>query len=508
MSVSHSQSKNSLRRLAVCLSGIVLGLAAGAQSRYETLIRVNPWNSGVNAAGMRQDSTAFSNAEAGGVYRSGDFRSLSDAASEWAASAQARTLTHLEKFSMRGAFSFEDREAYDACGSMMMGSGRFPVDVLEFTPGRKTYQTYNMYGALSVDVAPQWRVGAGLDFTSRNAAKLKDLRYTGYALDMQVAPSVMYCDGDFAAGVSAIYERNTETVSAEQIGSAQNAPTAFFNKGLYLGNLQAWTGSGTRLSEPGVSGLPVVQDALGAAAQLQPCRSVYAEADFRYLRGRVGERQTVWYRYSGPSASARFELRPGRHVIRLLGEWQRLSNRESVLDKVVEGGVTITRNYGSNNIYRRNSIGSSLEYEYVGETVELRSGVSYDLLQEISAPLYPYVYTREQHTWSAFADALVRLGTFEIGAGAAYGRGCASDGLRLAGDSSSSASGAYRLQDWYDAASEYATVPRLFASVSVRWYFFRTLYAQAFWDYARALETEYLSGPFRWDAGLKLGYNF
>ena len=255
-----------MKRLAFCAAGVCLSLVVGAQSRYETLIRVNPWNSGVNAAGMRQDSTAFSNAEAGGVYRSGDFRSLSDAASEWAASAQARTLTHLEKFSMRGAFSFEDREAYDACGSMMMGSGKFPVDVLEFTPGRKTYQTYNMYGALSVDVAPQWRVGAGLDFTSRNAAKLKDLRYTGYALDMQVAPSVMYCDGDFAAGVSAIYKRNTETVSAEQIGSAQNAPTAFFNEGLYLGNLQAWAGSGTRLSEPGVSGLPVVQDALGAAA--------------------------------------------------------------------------------------------------------------------------------------------------------------------------------------------------------------------------------------------------
>lgn len=508
MSVSHSQSRNSIVRMALCLSGLCMGLVAGAQSRYETFIRVNPWNSGVNAAGMRQDSTAFSNAEVGGVFRSGEFRSRSEAATEWAASAQARTLTHLEKFSMRGAFSFEDREAYDACGSMMMGSGSFPVDVLEFTPGRKTYQTYNMYGGLSVDVAPHWRVGASLDFTSRNAAKLKDLRYTGYALDMQVVPSLLYSDGQFAAGVSAIYERSTETVSAEQIGSAQNAPTAFFNEGLYLGNLQAWTGSGTRLGEPGVSGLPVVQDALGAAAQLQPCRSVYAEADFRYLRGRVGERQTIWYRYSGPAASARLELRPGRHVIRARGEWQRLSNRESVLDKVVEGGVTITRNYGSNNIYRRNSIASSLEYEYNGEALEIRSGVAYDLLQEISTPLYPYVYTREQHSWSVFADALVPLGAFELGGGVAYKRGCASDGMRLAGDASSTVSGAYRLQDWYDAASEYATVPRLCASVSVRWYFFSTMYAQAFWDYARVFEADYLSGPFRWDAGLKLGYNF
>ena len=274
---------------------------------------------------------------------------------------------------MRGAFSFEDREAYDACGSMFLGKGKFPVDVLEFTPGRKSFQTYKMYGGLSVDIAPGWRVGGALDFSSRNAAKRKDLRYTGYALDMEVTPSLMYHSGDFAAGVSAIYARSTETVSAEQVGSAQSAPFAFFNEGLYFGNLQVWTGSGTRLREPGVSGLPVVQDALGAAAQLQPCRPVYAEADFRYLRGRVGERQTIWYRYEGPSASLRLELRTGAHTLRARGAWERLSNRESVLDKVVEGGITITREYGSNNIYRRNSLSSSLEYEYLGDMLELRS---------------------------------------------------------------------------------------------------------------------------------------
>lgn len=508
MSVNHSQSRNSLGRAALCLVGVCLCLAAGAQSRYETLIRVNPWNGGSNAAGMRQDSVGFSNAEAGGLYRSGDFRDGSDAASEWAASAQARTMTHLEKFSMRGAFSFEDREAYDACGSMFLGRGKFPVDVLEFTPGRKSFQTYKMYGGLSVDIAPGWRVGGALDFSSRNAAKRKDLRYTGYALDMEVTPSLMYHSGDFAAGVSAIYARSTETVSAEQVGSAQSAPFAFFNEGLYFGNLQVWTGSGTRLREPGVSGLPVVQDALGAAAQLQPCRPVYAEADFRYLRGRVGERQTIWYRYEGPSASLRLELRTGAHTLRARGAWERLSNRESVLDKVVEGGITITREYGSNNIYRRNALSSSLEYEYLGDMLELRSGASYDLLQEISTPLYPFVYTREQRRWSAFADALVRFGSFETGAGLSYMQGRASGDSRLADSSASGVSGAYRHQNWYDVASEYATAPRLSASVNVRWRFFKTMYAEVFGDYVHAFDLKYISGPSRWDAGLKIGYNF
>lgn len=507
MSVSHSRSNRAAARLALCVSAVLSCVQVSGQTRYETLIQANPWNAGSNAAGLRQDSAGFSNAELGGAYRSGDFRDRSDAASEWAASVRARTVTHLERFSMRGAFGFEDREAYDMCGSMFLDGGRFPVDVVEFTPGRKSFQTYEMYGGLSVDVTGKWRIGALLDFSSRNAAKRKDLRYTGYALDLKFSPSLMYHSGSFAAGMALIYEKNTETISAEQVGSAQNAPSAFFNEGLYFGNLQAWTGSGTRLNEPGVSGLPVVQDALGAAAQLQPCRSLYAEADFRWLRGRVGERQTVWYRYQGPSASLRLEFRSGWHRLRAVGEWERLSNRESVLDKVVEGGISITREYGSNSIYRRNLLSSTLEYEYLGKAFELRSGAAYRLRQEMATPMYPYIYTRSQRQYSVFADALVRLGLFEFGARAAYMQGTGSDAERLVASSAGSAA-PYRLKDWYDASVEYATAPRLSASLSVRWHFFRTMYAEASGGYVRAFDLKCISGPSRWDAGLKIGYNF
>ena len=153
-------------------------------------------------------------------------------------------------------------------------------------------------------------------------------------------------------------------------------------------------------------------------------------------------------------------------------------------------------------------MGSSLEYEYLGDMLELRSGASYDLLQEISTPLYPFVYTREQRRWSAFADALVRFGSFETGAGLSYMQGLASGDSRLADSSASGVSGAYRHQKWYDEASEYATAPRLSASVNVRWHFFKTMYAEVFGDYVHAFDLKYVSGPSRWDAGLKIGYNF
>ncbi len=491
--------------LALC---VAFGASAQGVQRYERLLRANFWNEGNNVAGLRQDSLSFSNAEAVGLYRAGDFRSPDEASSEWSAGLEAKTVKHLEKFSMRGSFGFEDREAYDECGSMFLESGRFPVDVVEFTPGRKTYQTYTMYGGIAVDLAEGWRVGAAMDFKSRNAAKRKDLRYTDYALDLSFRPALTYSSGDLAAGLALIYERKTETVNAEQIGSATNAPTAFFDEGLSLGNLQAWTGSGTRLSEPGVSGLPVVQTAHGLAAQLQPCRSLYAEAEFGYLSGRVGERQTVWYRYEGPRAGLRLALRRGRHTLRGVSLWTSLSNRESILDKTVEGGITVTREYGSNAILRRSSLDSRVEYEYLGNALELRAALSAMQQRSLATPTYPYVYTQDLRLYSASLEALVHIAAFDLGASVSYLQGCVSDGQRLVKGFSGSASEPYRLQERYDSLCEFATAPRACAGLSLRWNFLRGLYAEAFGDYLQAFSLDHISGSLRWSAGIRTGYNF
>ncbi len=505
MNVRRSHLNRLALVLALCLCA---AFSAAGQGRYEQKFRVNPWNSGRNAAGLRQERASFSNAELYGGYLDGAFRSPDEAASEWKAGAQARTVTSLDKFSMRGSFGFESREAYDECGSMLLESGRFPIDVVEFTPGRKTYQTYTMSGALAVDLARGWTVGAALDFKSHNAAKRKDLRYTDYALDLSFSPSVMYSGEGFAAGLALIYDRNTETVSAEQIGSAAAAPTAFFDEGLCIGALQAWTGSGTRLSEAGVSGLPVVQSALGAAAQLQLRRSLYAEAEFTWLRGRVGERQTVWYRYEGPRAALRLDWRSGRSALRASALWELLSNRKTVLNKTVEGGITLTREYGSNSILQRSSLESGLEYEYLGRLLELRAELGADFSASLSTPLYPYFYTQKLQQYSFALEPLVHLGHFDLAARLRGGLGFRSDASKAVEGVSESVSEPYRHTERYEALCEFATAPRAAAGVSLRWRFLPGLYAEIYGDCVKAFSLNYIAGSLRWDAGLKFGYNF
>ena len=58
--------------------------------------RRNFWNSGRNAAGIRQDTVSVSCALAGGRYVSGGFHDCSDAASSWSAGAKAATIMHLK----------------------------------------------------------------------------------------------------------------------------------------------------------------------------------------------------------------------------------------------------------------------------------------------------------------------------------------------------------------------------------------------------------------------------
>ena len=145
---------NRLRYIsALCL--LFCGLAVSAQT-YEKVFRNNFWNASDNVAGIRQDTVSVSVAELSARYESGGFRNPSQAPEAWSAGASTSSLRHLEKVSLAGSFSFEQTEGYGMCGSMFITPGSYPVDIFEFTPGRKTLQTYAFEGGISYDIAPEW----------------------------------------------------------------------------------------------------------------------------------------------------------------------------------------------------------------------------------------------------------------------------------------------------------------------------------------------------------------
>ena len=120
-------SRISLFVLLVCLSHEVCaqpyclvpetGKLLSTGNAFDKAEMRNFWNSGRNAAG-RQDTVTVSYAGLGGEYETGGFRDYWEAKSSWRAGATARTITHLDRISMSGTFSFENFSGEGMCGSM------------------------------------------------------------------------------------------------------------------------------------------------------------------------------------------------------------------------------------------------------------------------------------------------------------------------------------------------------------------------------------------------------
>ncbi len=495
--------------MACLLTGM---LSAAKAQTYDVIERRNPWNAGDNVTGIRADSVTSSYAELRGGSEHGDFRDDYEASRRWSAGATAKTITHLERYSLTGTFSFTHASGREMSGSMFIHPGLYPVDVLEFTPGRKDLQTYSFMGGVSYDLGPRWRVGARIDFTSANYTKRKDLRHTNYRLDLQAAPAVSYRHGDWTIGAVYLFGKNSESVSAEVVGTAETIYNAFLDKGLMYGAYEAWDGSGVHLSESGVDGFPVREFSHGAALQLQ-WRSLYADVAYTRASGTVGEKEHVWFRFPTHCVASRliYTLRRGEraHFLRLTLSWARQVNHENVLGQETNDGVTITRVYGSNRIFERSALRVNPEYELMdGRRGELTAGAEALILNRMMTQMYPYAVSQRMTVGRVYLAGTLHLGRLNLKAAAGFSAGSCSEQEHTATIDTEPGDPPYRMSDRYERQNEYATAPRLTVGAGCRYNFGNGIYAEARAGYVRAFDLSRVEGPDRWRETVKIGYTF
>lgn len=464
-----------------------------------------------NVALVRLDSLSRSYAEVYGRYEDGDFRDTWQAPQMWSAGAVTGSVRHFDRMSLTGSFSFDQTEGYGMCGSMFIKPGYFPIDVLEFTPGRKTLQTYAFDGGIAYDLGGAWTIGARMDFESSNLAKRKDLRHTNWRLDMQVAPGVMYRTGGLALGFSPLFRKVAETIDAEQIGTAESSYYAFLDKGLMYGVSQVWTGSGIHLEEAGVNGLPLREYSYGGALQAK-FRDLYADFEFLRTSGEAGEKEYIWFEFPGMSIDA--DMRYGwtkgdsRNNVSLHFDWKRQGLDENVLEKVSENGVVTVLDHGSNRIFSRSSWTLSPGFEHLHRLIEIKAGADCSVHDGVSSQMYPYVYVQTLVEASAHAGLIFHMGHFDWGATGDYGKGWVSQTDRTVSEDSGVQSEPFRLQDWYDRHMEYMTVSRFRSGIMLRYNFINGVYLETDLDYVKAFGLKYITGPCRFAAAIKAGYNF
>ena len=483
---------------------------ARAQMRYGDFERDSPWLTGVNAAGVRCDTVSRSVARLRVGHESGALVDRSGSDNCWQAGAATRSVRHLERISFFGGFGYDYFDGRNMSGSMFIRPGYYPVDLVEFTPGRKIRECYDLTGGVAVPVGERWVVGLRADFTAANYAKRKDLRHKNKRLDVEVAPGILYRAGRFAAGAALRLAKNSERIEAEEVGSSAASYEVFLDKGLAYGIRTQWESGDLHLTEEGISGFPVREMLLGGALQLS-YGALFVEGEAGRSRGETGEKGVLWHTFEGEwmklRAVVRFDRGAHRHRVRAsFGRRLQLS-RENILVRESEGNITTTRLYGSMPLYGRRLLEAGLEDELFAPRTELRATLGWEELSERSTLIYPEVRRERLRRLSLSLRALRRFGRWELLAAADVSGGDSSAGeLRLESDL---VSGSYpdRQEELRAWEVEYRTAPRLGVEAGLRCNIGRC-YVDLAGRYERGFALRTIPQPYRLRCVLSGGVNF
>ena len=500
-----------LHILLLAAVAVVWTLPSQAQ-RFDAVVRRNPWNEGVNRAGLREDSLSMSFAEIAARKFNGAMTDHSVSADSWSAGAATESVRHFGRISFAGRFAYDYSDGRDMCGSMFIRPASYPVDIYEFTAGRKILETYAFTGGLSADLAREWRGGLHVDFEAANYAKRKDLRHKNSAMNIEAAPSAEWHRGAWRVGAAYLFGKRSERIEADEIGSTPDSYEAFFDKGLLFGDRSLWNSNPIHLDENGIDAFPIREMTHGGAVQLQ-WRMLFGEAEYRHSAGETGEKGVTWHSFVGDVVrgrlSASFVSSGGeRHFVRAGAEWSQTDNAESILVRETVGGITNTSIIGQVPVYTERCLTLRAEYEWMHGGSFVRAGVEHTRMMEQSSLSYPQVYERQRGWWRLWAEGLWAVGRMELSAGAWVRKGSQSQTSRSTGDVTAQTPYPEQLSDYAAWNAEYLTALRAGAMLGVRVAIVRGFYAEVSARYEHGFRLRVVPQPNRTEYGLTLGYKW
>ena len=453
-----------------------------------------------------------------GGYEAGGYHPAFAPESLWKAGAKAQETYHGDNTSYTGSFSFEQVEGKGMFTSMFLEPGYFPIDVLEFTPGDKTRQTYKLNGGF-VTQLDDFVFGVKADYTAANYAKRKDIRHTTYGMDLQLEPTFGFVSEDSeeaqSGSVAYIFRKRTETIDAEQVGAATDQSYyAFLDKGMRYGTWQVWDGDGIHLDEAGVGVLPVREFTHGFAEQFQTGSLGFSGGlKFLWKHGTVGEKGYEWFKYRGHTYSTWLERTwESGHSLRLDFDLEDDRLKEAVLDKVSSGGITTPTIYAYNAVSER--AWASLDLTYAvrfqqGCLKRLQAVLHGGVWSEESYLMYPYEDKTDRYNGMATVVAAFGFGPVDMNLRVNGGAGTWKD-QGLQGETDEVESVPFRLESDWLRKMEYFSTGKLGAGLTLTYHMkaVRGLYLQAEGTWLHGFGIDLLPGADRWSSTMKVGFDF
>lgn len=272
---------------------------------YKYIRQTDPWLTSSNGAGLTRFQTQnIAETELSLQYRKGTLRDyyqsdkelLFDAIIESYYRVSSRTVVY-------GKMGYENYNGWGMTGSAWTDPTHKPFDIVEATldnPGKKHRDTYQLTGAVGVDLGKGISLGAKVDYTAANYAKYKDLRHKNSLMDLQVSAGI-YVPATSCLGIGAnyLYHRNTESLNFSMYGKDDKVYNSLISYGAFMGPVEQF---GSRGYTDKSNEMPLVDNGNGAGLQidirLTDELSFYNGLSYLYHQGYYGKKSPTTITYA------------------------------------------------------------------------------------------------------------------------------------------------------------------------------------------------------------------
>ena len=441
---------------------------------YRFVKRTDAWLTCQNAAGLTRFShPSISEAELsltkskGGLvdwYQSPDFLQ---------ASATVESFTRLsQRAVVFGAMTYDNFSGHDMAGSafiidhspLTIGHSpltphlsplttHLPLDIVEdslVNTGTKHRDTYQLTGAVGVDVWRHLAAGLRLDYTAANYAKYKDLRHKSKLMDMTFTAGLnsqfSILNSQFTVGANYLYRRTTESLTFSLYGRQDKVYKSLIDYGTFMGRVEQFGGSG--YTDKGQE-MPLVDDYNGIGLQLSfsPFHlstfspfHLFTSLTYARRKGYYGRKSPYTITYTNHHA----DLLTSHSMLTWIGRHSMLSAELTLGSENLENDAKTYRELKNesgayyyeyydpvktaNKLWRNGQIALTADLDFQGTlpTWTLTAALDWQNRRQTSY-LYPYYRRQHLHSTEASTSATRRLltskGVWTLTLNASYQKG-------------------------------------------------------------------------------------
>lgn len=377
-----------------------------------------PWLTSTNAAALtRYQRDNISLAEVRGSMAKGDLVDYSQSANVVQAGAMVESFFRINpRTVVYGRMDYDNFSGKNMLGSVFINPERKPFDLSEDSltnPGNKHRDTYNLVGAVGIDLWRGLAVGAKVDYTAANYAKYKDLRHRNSLMQLNLSLGIAAPIGKkWMLGANYIYARSTESLRFVTYARMEKVYKTLVDYGAFTGEVEQF---GNRGYTDDTQEQPLLDEQNGLALQAESNLG----RGFSLFVGAQMMHRSGFYGRNSPYSIVHFKHQGNNYALQLV-----LNKNSSHSKQQLSLGYTNELLTNHKTTYRENqtATGSSF-YEYFdplktsnkrwssmklaytawlkcfGDIAHWTISASLQTnSRQISAYLYPYVQQQQLHT--------------------------------------------------------------------------------------------------------------